>query len=751
MMQQPINVDQLSRWRISLVAGLVLVTFSFILWAGIVTWQNTCGQLSTFKRTVDLICPSSIPVLVPLLVALGFWSVSLVIWYVRPSNLAVEFFLVTAGVLASGLLSAWEHQTGLRFFYILLVWFSPVAIHFHYNLSGYSPGPQMRIILSSCYGLALLSSLPLIVWDVPSLQQSGWFKVIRLEIRLYLILALMLVLLSLFWNHRRDTTLATRRHMRLVSFGTFLAFAPLLFLSLLPDTLQSPLLVPYKFTFPWLLLSPLIYVYSLLRQRLTRLETWLIRAAVFYLLAVILLGGALLLATVLTEGAAESARIWMLFGLLIGIGLLVLVVIPLQQGLTRVLNWIFYGGELDHAGLMARLAEALALTLDQETLQQLLVEQLPVKMQFQGSALYLQNETNSLVLLSTIGFEAADSLPNNLSAEGRLAIYLAAIGEPVSTEQARQTLASTTLQSEERLLLDLDNLAFWLPLVSSGSLHGVLLVGNKLGVDFFTAQDRRIFKGVAHQAGIAAHNVRLIDQVRAGRSELAQAHRQLLVGREQERRRLAHALHDGAVQQLLGISYQLVESRRLANLSGDQRQPEQVDTLLVEARREILTVVSQLRSLIGEMRPAGLEELGLTAALEGYVACLQRERGGPPPLIYLDLDQSGTLLPEPVAICLFRVAQEALRNALKHAQAEQIDLRLRLLKQEAILTVRDDGCGFCVPTRLSVLTHNQHFGLVGMAERVKWSAGCLSIDSQPGQGTQVRVRVPLTVAASAGT
>jgi two-component system NarL family sensor kinase len=226
-----------------------------------------------------------------------------------------------------------------------------------------------------------------------------------------------------------------------------------------------------------------------------------------------------------------------------------------------------------------------------------------------------------------------------------------------------------------------------------------------------------------------------MEQVRAGREELARAHQQLLVGHEQERRRLAHELHDGAVQQLLGISYQLAQSYR-----GDGAGTTPTGR---EMRREVLGVVAQLRRVIIALRPAGLDELGLTIALEGHVARLKREEMAGPPHIELDLDNSGTALPASVTITLFRVAQEALRNALKHAQAHHIRLCLRLLADEAMLSVWDDGCGFLVPDRLSELAQADHYGLMGMAERLSWVGGQINIRSRPGTGTEVTVRVPL--------
>jgi two-component system sensor histidine kinase UhpB len=230
-------------------------------------------------------------------------------------------------------------------------------------------------------------------------------------------------------------------------------------------------------------------------------------------------------------------------------------------------------------------------------------------------------------------------------------------------------------------------------------------------------------------------------------AELAGAQRRLAERLEAERLHLARELHDSAVQQLLGISYQLIERHRAVGegrgAAADVRAPTNEDI-----RREVLGVVSQLRSLIGELRPAGLQELGLTIALEGYVARLQREGGPLMPQIALELDQSGTALPQSIALCIFRSAQEALRNALKHAQAQQITLRLSLWTNEVVLHVQDDGCGFRVPARLSELALADHFGLVGIAERVASAGGHCTIQSRPAQGTHVIVRIPLSEARS---
>lgn len=739
---------QLARWRFAWIVGLAAVSLGWLLWAGVAVGQHTCRESVGIGLPANPVCSSLLVELLPLLIAFGFWGIGLVACYTKQQTPTIEFFLLTAGVLATGLLSTIGDQVGSRLFYILLAWFCPVVIHFHYKLSTQSLNRIAKIVLKSCYALAAVGALPLLIWDVASLQQRGWFSILRLGIRLYLVVAIAAAIFLLFWNYRRETSLISRRRIRLITFGTLFVFTPFLILSLLPDTLGAPFHIPYAFTFPWLLLSPLAYGYSLLRHQLTQYEALLGRVVIFYQTIVLLFGGYLAVMSISGSLIDNPTDLWPLGSALVGITILLLLFPVFQQSGQKMVDWIFYGGETDPGAFVGQLTKYLALTLDRQTLQTLLVDELPVKMQLAGSVLLLKDDVNSLSLIGVSGFKSENTI-HPLPSDGRLTAYLAETTRPVSVAQIRQSLAMVTLQTDEQALLSLDGVVFWLPLVSSGELHGVLLLGPKLGNDFFTARDKRILATLCHQAGIAAHNIRLIEQVQAGRRELSQAHQQLLVKREQEQRQLARELHDGPVQHLLGISYQAVEGLQLAKAGQNGNLPATAPLTenLMAIRREILDVATQLRRLIGELRPAGLEELGLSAALEGYVAHLKREGGPEMPLIELDLPQHAACLPEPVAICLFRVTQEALRNALKHAGAQRIQLSLHLRDNEAMCTIYDDGYGFYVPPRLSEFARRDRFGLIGMAEQVEWADGSLLINSQPGAGTKITVRIPLPTTA----
>lgn len=226
-------------------------------------------------------------------------------------------------------------------------------------------------------------------------------------------------------------------------------------------------------------------------------------------------------------------------------------------------------------------------------------------------------------------------------------------------------------------------------------------------------------------------------------ADLADARRRLAEGQDAERSRLARELHDDAVQQLLYIGRQIEQRQRSLGAGWASEAEVITHAVALEAiRGEVLTVARQLRTVIGELRPAGLDDLGLSIALEGYVARLWRDSSEPNlPQIQLDLDQSGVAVPKPIALCLFRVAQEALRNVIGHAHARKVTLRLRLAPNQVQLSVQDDGCGFDMPADLSAFALNDHVGLIGMAERVVGVRGELVIESQPGAGTAVRVSV----------
>lgn len=227
--------------------------------------------------------------------------------------------------------------------------------------------------------------------------------------------------------------------------------------------------------------------------------------------------------------------------------------------------------------------------------------------------------------------------------------------------------------------------------------------------------------------------------------ELEEIKRSLDNARESERLRLAQELHDGPVQQLLGVSYHLDALNRHIATSTTRAASSHILAQVQLLSNYVLDSVEQLRGLISELRPIGLLELGLSAAIEGFVERLHREFAQKLPNISLHLDQSGTLLPASVALVLFRIVQEGLRNTIRHANAMNVVVTLHISNNSVALRIRDDGRGFVVPATINELTRQNHFGIAGIIERVTMVNGTWSIVSRPGGGTEISVRVPYQI------
>jgi signal transduction histidine kinase len=206
-------------------------------------------------------------------------------------------------------------------------------------------------------------------------------------------------------------------------------------------------------------------------------------------------------------------------------------------------------------------------------------------------------------------------------------------------------------------------------------------------------------------------------------------------GQEAERARLARELHDGPVQELIALGQQAEMTQRLVG-RGDRARAQ---ALLEDLRDTELETVRELRRLIGALRPTYLEDLGFLPALEMLVqeaterttASVRLEKEGP-------VRRFG---PE-VELTAYRIVQEALNNAVQHALAQNIAVRVRWNPEGLILSVADDGVGFVLPPRPDLLTQAGHFGLVGMQERVTLLGGDLRIRTAPEEGTLVTVRLP---------
>lgn len=201
-------------------------------------------------------------------------------------------------------------------------------------------------------------------------------------------------------------------------------------------------------------------------------------------------------------------------------------------------------------------------------------------------------------------------------------------------------------------------------------------------------------------------------------------------GQEDERRRLARELHDDTLQSIIALNQRVQLARR-----GLERHP--AGKSLAEIHTLSEGAVANLRRLMRGLRPVYLEELGLSAALE----MLAREAGEKTHIpVHFQISGEQRRLAPDIELALYRMAQEALSNVARHANASQAWVDIDFLPGELCLAVRDDGQGFQIPETAGEFAQAGHFGLLGLYERAELIGAHLIIESTPGNGTNVSIK-----------
>ncbi|MBT2206792.1 MULTISPECIES: GAF domain-containing sensor histidine kinase [Actinomadura] len=249
---------------------------------------------------------------------------------------------------------------------------------------------------------------------------------------------------------------------------------------------------------------------------------------------------------------------------------------------------------------------------------------------------------------------------------------------------------------------------------------GIIFLANKRTPGGFTEDDEELLSLFAAHAAIAIINARLHEH-----------NRELTV--VAERNRLARELHDAVAQKLFSLRLTARTASALA-----ERDPARTVQELEQVERLAAEALAELRAVIFELRPADLAD-GLVASLRKHVEVLDRAHE----TSVRFAAEGADVLPEEHETVAYRIAQEALYNALRHADARTVDVRLAARDEHVVLEVADDGSGFEASEAGRSNGDDRGLGLASMRERACSIGGTLTIDAAPGRGTTVRLEVPL--------
>ena len=493
-------------------------------------------------------------------------------------------------------------------------------------------------------------------------------------------------LLAQIYRYRRMSNPSERQQAKWVVFGfaTALAgFLGLVSIDLLLPGLQPGTLADFAITAAihcFMLVIPLSLAIAILRYRLWDIDVIVNRTLVYGTLTAASVG--IYALVVVGLGALLHAPGNLLVSLLAA-GLVAVLFAPLRERLQRAANRLMYGERDDPYAVLSRLGRRLETTMAPEAALGMVAEAVSQALKLPYTAIELEQD-GAFRMVSEYG-------------EPKGAVVM-------------------------------------LPLVHQQMVVGRMFASSRGPGEGFSRADDRLLEDLARQASAAAHAAHLTADLRRSRERLVNT-------REEERRRLRRDLHDGLGPALSGLTLGIDAVRGLF-----ARDPKGADALLAELGAQTQDAVSDIRRLVYGLRPPALDDVGLLAAIRQQAAkhgTLAEELTsgthlGRELIITVEAPAELPTLTAAVEVAIYRIAQEAITNVSRHAEAHACRVRLSVDgRSEGLwLEILDDGLGIAVGRSAGV-------GLTSMRERAEELGGILTIEPILGGGTRVLARLPL--------
>jgi signal transduction histidine kinase len=305
-------------------------------------------------------------------------------------------------------------------------------------------------------------------------------------------------------------------------------------------------------------------------------------------------------------------------------------------------------------------------------------------------------------------------------------------------EKAWKENTNLFVAEEGEVFLDMDmyrlKKAVIAPIMGHETCHGVVMLASFDKGFQFTKKGMDLLEQFLLITTIVIDNSLLFKKLQLSSQRMSLLTRQTLKIREEEKKRIAEDIHDTLTQTLTGISYKLQYCFEVC-----KQQPNSLRRELAELIPTVQEAITQSRELTFSLHPDIIDNIGLVAALERLASnVLQHNK------IDVSLDLSPNLkLPSHMTLCLYRVAQEALANVIKHAKAKKIQVILECVNGNISLQISDDGKGFDVASSQDRFPFDSKFGLFYIQQRMESMGGKLTIKSKPNAGCLVNVTFPL--------
>ncbi|MCP4423278.1 MAG: GAF domain-containing sensor histidine kinase [Chloroflexi bacterium] len=388
--------------------------------------------------------------------------------------------------------------------------------------------------------------------------------------------------------------------------------------------------------------------------------------------------------------------------------------------------------------MLFELSRSLAATLDQDALLQKAMTQVFESVpRIVGGMIFLRERAERpLQQMVNVGYDRYDEMVNKTMDRQAQAIgeYVVDAGQPAGwSGDVIISLADLASQSEQTAA-NTGAFVVGMPLTLQERVAGSLVLSLNPQETPFSQRDLSLINTVASQLSMAIENATLYREVQAREEMRGEMLHQVVAVQETERQRIARELHDGVGQMLTALGFGLAAASESLT-----QNPERGAIQLAELKTMSAEVLTELQGLIAGLRPSVLDDLGLVPALRGLAQEFETRTKAK---ARLEVNGRSRRIQPEIETELFRIAQEALTNVAKHAQADAVTIRLTSNRQTVQLTIQDDGCGF-VPNAAASTESASRWGLLGMEERAALVHGTCQIRSKSGAGTMVQVDIPV--------
>ncbi len=384
--------------------------------------------------------------------------------------------------------------------------------------------------------------------------------------------------------------------------------------------------------------------------------------------------------------------------------------------------------QLERFHVLQRVSQDLAYELDLDRLLQNILRSAVRVMEASAGSLLLLDEMTDELVFKVVEGGAGDKLLNRrMPRHQGIAGWVIEHKEAVIVDDA---IRDRRLYSEIGDSLNYTTTSMiCAPLMVRGKAIGALQILNKRSGESFDESDKELLIALAAQSAIAIRNAQLYRDLREERDRLVALEEDLRKG-------LARDLHDGPTQLVAAIIMNVEFVQMLL-----ERDPERVNAELEEIAKLARRAMRQLRTMLFDLRPVILETKGLIPALEAYSKRLtETERF----TVHLQVEGEVPRLSKQAESAIFAVVQEAIGNAKKHAQADNMWINVRRQDDTLHIAVRDDGVGFDVSAVQGNYESRGSLGMINMRERAEMIGGTLSIHSKIGKGTTVFLVLPIS-------